>query len=51
MEERTKGEVIKGGQVGDPVSWQVLREVRSSYPNLTILGDINIAKSAALKTR
>ena len=25
--------------------------MRSSYPNLTILGDINIAKSAALKTR
>ena len=36
------------------LSWfwrQVLREVRSSYPNLTVLGDINIAKSAALKTR
>jgi len=30
---------------------RVLREVRSSYPNLTVLGDINIAKSAALKTR
>ena len=25
--------------------------MRSSYPNLTVLGDINIAKSAALKTR
>ena len=51
QEKKMKSESEVRVRLDTSLTCQVLREVRSSYPNLTILGDINIAKSAALKTR